>query len=305
MTAAVTSGSPPNETLGTPQADEAQWTDGAAETERTGGSEGPAPEPVLALRRVTVRFGATTALADVSLTVQPGERIALVGDSGCGKTTLLSVVSGYRRPTEGRVVRPRTTRLGLLLQDPVASLNPGWTLEQIIGEPLRDRHDHAEDHDRRGRGDAGTDAGPRLAREARERAVRRSLAAVRLGALELSRYPAELSVGQCQRVALARALVADPTLLLADEPTSALDPSVAAGVLRLIDTALTATGASFLVVSHDVLAVAPLVHRMVVLHQGRIVEDGPSDRLLDSPTHPTTQHLAETARRLAVRPGER
>lgn len=243
-----------------------------------------AGEPIVSLRDVTVRFGATVALDSVSLDVHAGERIALVGDSGCGKTTLLSVVSGYRAPTRGAVVRRPGMRLGLLLQDPVASLNPGWTIEQIVGEPLRDR-------------------GVRQARAHREAMVRRALGAVKLGGLELSRFPSELSVGQCQRVALARALVAEPTLLLADEPTSALDPSVAAGVLRLLDDVLATTGAAFLVVSHDVLAVAALVHRMLVIHQGQIVEDrSPSDVLAD-PRHPAARRLVETAHRLTVTAG--
>ncbi|MGH2351981.1 MAG: ATP-binding cassette domain-containing protein, partial [Chloroflexota bacterium] len=120
------------------------------------------PDPLLSLRGVTVRYGSTVALDDVSLDVRAGERIALVGDSGCGKTTLLSVVSGYRRPTQGAVVRALGTRTGLLLQDPVASLNPGWTLEQIVSEPLGDR-------------------GGRQSREARATAVQRALAEVKLG----------------------------------------------------------------------------------------------------------------------------
>jgi peptide/nickel transport system ATP-binding protein len=249
---------------------------------------------VLRLQDVTVRYGPTTALDGVSLEVEAGERLALVGDSGCGKTTLLSVAGGYRAPTVGRVWRAPETRLGLLLQDPVASLNPGWTLEQVISEPLRDR---------RAASTPGTPprSAPRSA-TARRAAVAGALAAVRLGMLDLGRYPAELSVGQCQRVALARALLAEPTLLLADEPTSALDPSVGAGILRLIDTVLAATGAAFLVVSHDVLAVAPLVHRMVVLHQGRIVECGRPDDLLARPQHEATRRLAETAHRLTIAP---
>jgi peptide/nickel transport system ATP-binding protein len=238
-------------------------------------------EPVVRLQDVTVRYGKTLALDGVTLDVRPAERIALVGDSGCGKTTLLSVVSGYRTPTAGTVQRRPGTRTGLLLQDPVASLNPGWTLEQLVAEPLRDRT-------------------PRPDRAARRAAVQRALSEVRLGGLDLSRLPHELSVGQCQRVALARALVTDPTLLLADEPTSALDPSVAAGVLRLLDAVLTATGAALLVVSHDVLAVAPLVHRMLVIHGGRVVEDGRPDDLLARPAHATTRRLADTAHRLAA-----
>ncbi|HEV2125444.1 MAG TPA: ATP-binding cassette domain-containing protein, partial [Chloroflexota bacterium] len=171
--------------------------------------------------------------------------------------------------------------IGLLQQDPVASLNPGWTLEQIVAEPLRDR-------------------GRRLSRAERQVVVQRALAEVRLGMLEISRYPTEFSVGQCQRVALARALAANPTLLLADEPTSALDPSVAAGILRLIDSVLSATGATFLVVSHDLVTVAPLVRRVVVIHGGRIVEEGTPDQILQSPVHEPTRRLVETAHRLAI-----
>jgi peptide/nickel transport system ATP-binding protein len=243
--------------------------------------------PLISLRHLTVRFGATVALDDLSLDVRAGERIAIVGESGCGKTTLLSVVSGLRRPTRGAVERTPGIRLGLLLQDPLASLNPGWTVEQLVGEPLRDRR-------------AGGAGGRRHSRQERELLVRQAMAAVKLSTLDVNRYPSQLSVGQCQRVALARALVAEPDLLLADEPTSALDPSVAAGVLRLIDAVLTATGAALLVVSHDILAVTPLVHRTLVIHQGRVVEDAPPRELLARPQHPATVRLVETARRLAV-----
>ena len=126
---------------------------------------------------------------------------------------------------------------------------------------------------------------------------------VPFGGVDLERRPAELSVGQCQRVALARALVAEPGLILADEPTSALDPSVAAGVLRLLDAALASTGAALLVVSHDVLAVGPLVDRLVVLHEGRIVEQGRPADLLARPAHAATVRLVETAQDLAVAAG--
>lgn len=239
--------------------------------------------PLLALRDVTVRFGPTRALAGVSLEVRGQERIALVGNSGSGKTTLLGVACGLRRPHHGTVTRAPGIRLGLLLQDPVASLNPSWTLGRIIAEPLQS-------------------SGGRSGREQRAAAVRRALVEVGLGTIDPDRYPAELSVGQCQRVALARALIAAPSLLLADEPTSALDPSVAAGVLRLLDSTLTSARAALLVVSHDVLAVAPLVERLVVLHEGHIVEDGTPASLLDRPRHAATVRLVETAHRLAIRP---
>lgn len=240
---------------------------------------GPA---VLSFQDVTVRYGATTALAGVSLEVRQGERVALVGGSGSGKTTLLWLAGGLRRPTGSNVVRASNLRVGMLLQDPVASLNPGWTVEQIVAEPLRDLRQS------------------NLSREALREAVQRALAAVRLSTIELGRRPAGLSVGQCQRVALARALVAGPGLILADEPTSALDPSVAAGVLRLIDGALVETSAALLVVSHDVLAVSALVERLVVLHEGHVVDDGPPASLLARPNHAATVQLVETAHRQAV-----
>jgi peptide/nickel transport system ATP-binding protein len=251
---------------------------------------GPAGTSILSYQDVVVRFGTTTAVAGVTLDVRAGERVALVGASGSGKTTLLSLASGLRRPTVGRVVRAPGLRLGMLLQDPVASLDPAWTVEQIVAEPLRDRP---------GPGRTGTEQ----ARTPRREAVQRALAAVHLGGVDLDRRPAELSVGQCQRVALARALVAEPGLILADEPTSALDPSVAAGVLRLLDAALASTGAALLVVSHDVLAVGPLVDRLVVLHEGRIVEQGRPADLLARPTHAATVRLVETAQDLAVATG--
>ena len=237
--------------------------------------------PILSFRDVTVRFGATTALRNVALDIGPHERVAFVGSSGSGKTTLLGVVSDLRKPTSGTLMRAPSLRVGMLLQDPVGSLDPAWTVEQIVREPLRDLR-------------------PRPPPGQIRDAVRRALVAVRLGGIDSSRRPLELSVGQCQRVALARALVAGPDLILADEPTSALDPSVAAGVLRLLDEALATTGAALLVVTHDVLAVAPLVDRIVVLHDGQIVEQRSPADLLAAPQHPAAVRLVETAHRLAV-----
>src|SRR6266540_972100 len=242
----------------------------------------PDPDaPVLSFRDVTVRFGATIALRGVTLDIRPRERVAFVGSSGSGKTTLLGVVSGLRKPTSGTLARTPGLRVGMLLQDPVGSLDPAWSIEDIIVEPLRDSR-------------------PRPAPRQIHDAVRQALVAVRLAGIDLGRRPRELSVGQCQRVALARALVAGPNLILADEPTSALDPSVAAGVLRLLDDALKSTGAALLVVTHDVLAVAPLVDRIVVLQDGQIVEQRAPADLLAAPQHPAAVRLVETAHRLAV-----
>lgn len=238
-------------------------------------------EPLVAVRDATVRFGRTIALDAVNLDIRAGERIALVGESGCGKTTLLLAVGGLRRLGRGTVRRGPDLRIGLLVQDPVASLNPGWTVEEIIAEPL-------------------VDLRPRTSYAERRAAVNGALARVALASVDRGRRASELSVGQCQRIALARALVASPQLLLADEPTSALDPSVAAGVLHLMDSALSSIGAALLVASHDVLAVAPLVQRMVVLDEGRVVEDESSAVLLARPSHIATKRLVESARQLAL-----
>jgi peptide/nickel transport system ATP-binding protein len=177
------------------------------------GEQATTTTPILSFRDVTVRFGATTALAAITLDVRPAERVAFVGGSGSGKTTLLAVAGGYRRPTQGQLVRAPGLRVGMLLQDPVASLDPSWNLEQIVAEPLGD-------------------SGSKHTREQCREAVRRALAAVRLGGVELDRRPGELSVGQCQRVALARALVAGPSLILADEPTRAWPPACSGSWMR-------------------------------------------------------------------------
>ncbi len=236
---------------------------------------------LLLLHAVTVRYGRTAALDGLDLKLSAGERVAVVGPSGSGKTTLLAVAAGLRRQMAGRVERLSGSRVGILLQDPVASLDPRWTVERIVEEPL-------------------VDLRPRSAPPHRRAAVVEALESVGLGGLDRARVASELSVGQCQRVALARALVARPGLLLADEPTSALDPSVAASVLRLLDRQLTATNAALLAVSHDLLSFAPLVQRVIVLDRGRVVEDGSPDRLLRAPKHPVTVRLVETAHRMVV-----
>ncbi len=190
--------------------------------------------------------GRPPAVQGFSLVVPAGACVGLLGPSGCGKSTVLKVVTGQLPARSGTVTvadwsptdrpgsRPPLGLLGVVSQDPVASLDPLWSVGRAVAEPLVARR----------RGSAG-----RLAREERERAVKRQLADVRLGHLDPATRITALSVGQAQRVAIARALIAGPRAMVADEPTSALDPTSAATVVRLLRRAAD-SGLAVLVVSH-------------------------------------------------------
>ncbi|MBP0460961.1 dipeptide ABC transporter ATP-binding protein [Streptomyces montanisoli] len=265
-------------------------------SERAGVQESPAPpEPVVDLRDVSVLFGrgsrAVRALDGVSLVVRPGETVGLVGESGSGKSTAARVALGLITPSEGAVhlfgadlhkTRRRDRRamrsgIGVVLQDPVASLDARMTVAECIAEPLRVH---------RGR------------MSARERASRvgEILERVRLPRSFAQRAPRELSGGQRQRVSLARALVLDPRLLVADEPTSALDVSVQETVLEVITELQDELGFACLFVSHDLAVVQQFAERVVVMRLGRIEEQGSTRTTL---MHPETDY---TSRLLAAVP---
>lgn len=239
--------------------------------------DGASLQPLITLTSVGVRYRAFQALTNIDLAIHPGDRIGLVGASGSGKSTLLRVIAGSVRPSDGIVQRQAGLRLGMLLQDPAASLDPRWSIAQLIDEPLRDMR-------------------PVASKQERSHRVGELLDAVRLGSIDPRRRPTTLSGGQCQRVALARALAARPQLLLADEPTSALDASVAAGVLQLLLHAVTEGGAALVIVSHDVLAVIALVQRILVLDQGHVVEDISPESLFTKASHPVTRRLVAATR---------
>ena len=253
--------------------------------------------PLLTIRGVTVRFarprrtwfGPTpaplTAVADVTLDVQPGEVLGLVGQSGSGKSTLLRAVAGLARPAAGEIrVGERRVDMddaaGLLalrrevqmiFQNPLASLNPRFTAERILTEPM---------------GNLGIATGAAARAQARE-----LLALVNLDPAWASRYPHELSGGQCQRLGMARALATKPRLLLCDEPVSALDVSIQAEILDLLRRLRRELGLTLLFVSHDLAVVRHLADRVAVMHQGRIVELQSADRLYAAATHPYTRTL--------------
>ncbi|WIB63284.1 ABC transporter ATP-binding protein [Curtobacterium sp. MCBD17_040] len=251
--------------------------------------------PVVDLRDVGVAFGrgrrAVQALAGVDIRVHAGETVGLVGESGSGKSTAARVALGLVLPTSGTVAlfgqdlrrtRGRARRalqggIGVVLQDPVASLDARMAVGECIAEPLRVH--------RRGMGGAE-----------RDRLVAEALDAVRLPRALAGRAPRELSGGQRQRVSLARALVLGPKLLVADEPTSALDVSVQEAVLEVITDLQHDLGFACLFVSHDLAVVQHFAARVVVMRGGRIEEQGPTGRTL---LHPETDY---TRRLLAAVP---
>ncbi|WP_329029130.1 ABC transporter ATP-binding protein [Streptomyces sp. NBC_01423] len=249
-------------------------------------AEAPDTEPVAELRDVSVVFGrgknAVRALDGVSLAVHPGQTLGLVGESGSGKSTASRVALGLIAPTSGTVslfgtdlgrARSRARRalragIGVVLQDPVASLDARMTVGECVAEPLRVHHRGLSAKDRRSKVAAILDR-VRLPRELADRA------------------PRELSGGQRQRVSLARALVLEPRLLVADEPTSALDVSVQQAVLEVISELQDELGFACLFVSHDLAVVQHFAQRVVVLRGGRIQEQGPTGETL---LHPETDY---------------
>ncbi len=234
--------------------------------------------------------GGTRALDGVSMEVQPGETVAVVGESGSGKTTLARAILGLQPLKAGQVefngevqtgVRARLAeRIGMVWQDPYASIDPRWRVERIVREPA----------DLMGK----TLDVPAL------------LTSVGLEPAFATRYPHEMSGGQRQRVAIARALALRPPLVICDEPTAALDLSVQAQILNLLQDIRAELGSAFLYISHDLGTVRYLADRVIVMQNGKIVEQGPSESLFENPQQPYTQALIAAQPRieqLGVIPG--
>ena len=240
-------------------------------------------------RSYGTRSGAVAAVRDVDLAVREGESLGLVGPSGSGKSTLLSLLLGVERPDRGEILfdgvpltgrqRIRRARQAVqyVPQGPASSLDPRRSVERQLREPLR-RFGIAGDH-------------APMVRDALER--------VGLGAEHLDRRAHELSGGQAQRVAIARALVTRPRILLVDEAVSGLDLPLRHQVLDLLKEQHVQEGLGLLFVSHDLTAVRFLCRRALVLDHGQVVEEGPVDRLLETPRHPTTQELVDAVPHLA------
>ncbi|MVO90800.1 ATP-binding cassette domain-containing protein [Streptomyces sp. p1417] len=261
-------------------------------TEATAGTatEPGAVAPLLSASDLHITFpgrrGADPARAvdGVDLDIRPGEIVALVGESGCGKTTLARSLLGLVPPTSGRVtfsgqpldyrsraLKAYRKRVQLVLQDPSGSLNPRHTVYEAVAEGLR-IHKYG--------GDERAAVGGALAR-----------AGLRPPERFFLRYPHELSGGQRQRVVIAGALVLQPELIVADEPVASLDASVRGEILALILRLRAELGLSALVVTHDLGLAWNIADRVAVMYLGRIVETGPVERVLTAPQHPYTQAL--------------
>ncbi|MDF7663600.1 dipeptide/oligopeptide/nickel ABC transporter ATP-binding protein [Bifidobacterium sp. ESL0763] len=232
------------------------------------------------------------ALRDVDIDVRPGECLAIIGGSGSGKSTLARILLGLDRPDSGTVTyrgepvdgpRSQGYRLlrresGLVFQDPFASLDPRWRVERSVGEPLRIQH----------HGIAGDELRDKVAD---------ALDLVGLDAGEfMGRYPADLSGGQAQRVAIARAVVAGPSLIVADEPMSAIDVAARLRILEAFATIRKARPETAIVmISHDLGVVQHIAERIVVLHDGSVVETGPCDEVLGHPKSDYARQLVAAA----------
>ncbi|AWS46175.1 ABC transporter ATP-binding protein [Streptosporangium sp. 'caverna'] len=225
------------------------------------------------IKNLTVRFGTFTAVDDVTLEIPAGAIVGLVGESGSGKSTLARAVTGLV-PYTGEIVGGDPRKIQMVFQDPYASLDPRMTVGTSVAEGLR------------------------LSRAARQAEVERLLSLVSLPASLAGRYPRELSGGQRQRVAIARALGARPELLVADEITSALDVSVQGAVLNLVRSLREELGLSMLFISHNLAVVRYVSDVVAVMHQGRLVEIGPTEEVVGSPRDDYTRSLLEAIPRL-------
>lgn len=227
------------------------------------------------------------ALNGVSFTIEAGRSLGIVGESGSGKSTLARLVMALDKPTAGTVnmlgrdlhtlgvseLRAARRDFQMVFQDPYGSLDPRQTVERIVGEPLAAQGD--------------------TTRADQRRRATEVLASVGLRASDLDKYPHEFSGGQRQRIAIARALITRPRLIVADEPVSALDVSVQAQVLNLMQDLQAEFGVTYMLISHDLAVVHHLCHEVAVLWQGRIVEQGPPERLFTAAEHPYTRALLD------------
>jgi peptide/nickel transport system ATP-binding protein/oligopeptide transport system ATP-binding protein len=258
----------------------------------------PGSQPLLEVRDLVKQFpvrgggivrrtvGHVNAVSGISFDLYPGETLGLVGESGCGKSTAGRAILQLHKPTSGSVrfegreltklsnrrLRPVRKDMQIVFQDPYASLNPRWQVNDIVTEPFKIH----------GAGDAGGNVQHR---------VNELLELVGLNPEHRNRYAHEFSGGQRQRIGIARALALNPKLVVLDEPVSALDVSVQAGVVNLLEELQERLGLAYVFIAHDLSVVRHISDRVAVMYLGKIVETGNREEIYAQPSHPYTQAL--------------
>lgn len=244
-------------------------------------------------------FDGVPAVEDVAVAVRPGRVTGVIGASGSGKTTVARMLLGLEVPDTGTVTldgapwvplperdrRGRRHRVAAVVQDPGATFDERWTVERVLADALTDGRE------RRATGGLGERVDTALRQVGLDPALR-------------SRSPRTLSGGQRQRLAIARALATSPEVVVLDEPVTALDATVQDAVLALLEGLRDSTGVAMVFVSHDLRAVRRMADEVLVVHAGRVVEQGPAARVLDEPEHPETRRLVDAAERLAAGPAD-
>ncbi|GGZ75008.1 ABC transporter ATP-binding protein [Streptomyces echinoruber] len=283
-----------------PNVSEVEVVDASSETEAVAAVEAPVQrgEPILQVRDLVKHFpltrgilfkrqiGAVRAVDGVSFDLHQGETLGIVGESGCGKSTVAKLLMNLERPTagqifykgqditrlSGRALKAVRRNIQMVFQDPYTSLNPRMTVGDIIGEPFDIHPEAAPKGDRRKR-------------------VQELLDVVGLNPEYINRYPHQFSGGQRQRIGIARGLALNPEIIICDEPVSALDVSVQAQVINLMERLQDEFNLSYIFIAHDLSIVRHISDRVGVMYLGRIAEIGTDEQIYEHPTHPYTQAL--------------